>query len=174
MRNSTSGGTDMLRKIGVLLIAAAVFFAGRSYVQKQTDRLAQEDGFLFLLTFFRVRLADRVPLRRLYRDFSHKALDACGFTDLLRSQASCDALASALKNGRERLAIDDTFCACLSEFADEIGQVSSAEDGQNCCEKYSRLLEQQIELTRAGAKSRIDVSRKMGVFAALFCIVLFL
>lgn len=163
----------MLRKIGVLLISAAVFFAGRLYAQKQKEQAAQEDAFLSLLAFLRVRICDCVPLYRLYHDFSSNALDACGFTTHLRTQ-KLGGLSDALKSGKPLLRLDDTFLCYLSDFADEIGQVSSCEDGKSCCDKYSRLLEQHIGTTRPLLRSRVDVAQKMGAFAALFCIVLFL
>lgn len=162
-----------MRMVGIGIIALVLWLSGSLYAHTLRMQMEREDGFLLFLSYLRAHIQNSsVPLYRLYGGFSHPALERCGFLNRLRQEDRCAGLLSTLEREKERLHLDETVWQYLAGFASEVGNCPNAEAGAVCCDKYKALLSDRIRETREQNRSRAALSRKMGLLAAAFCIII--
>lgn len=153
---------------GVVLLAAAAGLAGKLLSDATEADMRREDALAALLSDIGTSSAlGGLPLSAVYERFSSDALDACGFTRRLRK----DGLAAALKNGKTPILHDSETLEILCRFADEIGSCPNRRCVGECCEKYRTLFCLAVEKNRGKKKTRVALSRKMGLLAAVFVLI---
>ena len=123
----------LLGSLAVLGIAAILAVRGASVFR---ERIAQLEGFVLLVRRIREQIACfRTPQEQILAGFDDPALGRAGFLEV----ATREGMAAALSAVRDRLYLDESELAALSEFASGLGGGYAEEELVRCDLCLSRL-----------------------------------
>ena len=164
----------MLRIIGALVLSAAACLYGFFISTEIKRKIAAEDGFLMLITYIKIMIsAGNMPLNKISSGFSNGELERNGFLNDLRN-GGCNAFYEIMtKKGTEYIA-DREIRELIVSFSGQIGACPLASDGVRLCEKYISLVENRISGIRENDKTRALLSKKLGIIAGAFILVMFI
>ncbi len=158
----------MLKMLGIVIILAASAGAGIIYSNALREEFRKTAGFVKLIRFIKVRIeCFNQPLTEIYRDFSEKSLEDCGFISEMRSSGYISALYK-LKN---ILALKDDVFVLLSDFGSELGK-SMSEDQIRLCERYIHMIDEKVKETEKEMPTKIKLAGALSAAAAAMWIIM--
>jgi len=160
----------MIRLAGILLVIGGTVGAGLLYAAALRAEVRRFEGFLKLARLIRSRIeCFRQPLASIYNDFEDKALEDCGFSQILRQKDFLLALAKT----KDTLGLRPALIDLLSEFGSELGK-SHAEDQLRHCDRCIGQMEEVLAALRAESTNRIRLSHALSLALAAMVTILLL
>lgn len=158
----------MIKYLGIILISSGVFIYGNlksselSYAKKLSFELLD-----FLRTLERELTFENYSKHEIFRQFSGKTLNECGFIDaLMFGTDSTDAVNAHLG------ALDKNEKEILIDFFKEFGKSISRKKEADRCRSFEATFEQAVKQAGNHRQNKALLYRKLGIICALMTAVI--
>ncbi len=153
---------------GSSLVLACSLAVAVSVVSEKRKRIRQTEAILELISHVRSKIDQFLtPLDGIFSDFRNEELEACGFSEILRSAGIEEAVVAhtaSLSADTEQV---------LTFFSASLGQ-SYKEDQLRLCDYCIEKIRAELERENESLKRNVTAYRFAPLIAALFIILCFL
>ena len=152
--------------IGASMLFLSCLLWGIERGRRERERLLAIEGLMAFVSYTEEQISTfRTPLNKIYKDFSNKYLDRCGFTSLLSEKGLDVALGSL-----QRVLSAEVMAEAYS-FAASLGGGYS-EGQQSLCRYTLSRLEGEKQRLSEGLSEKIKMYRLLPILFAACIIIL--
>ncbi len=143
----------MIRLIGVCAVIAGSYIAGALGASFYKKQLLQTEGLYRLVCKIKADIEGlNLPLSDIYASFSDRALDECGFTEILRSSGLTQASFCV------DLCVSSEVSSIIDELSARLGN-GSREEQVLLCQHYGGRLSELCSLLSAEQRQKSKLVR---------------
>ena len=160
----------MLKFAGIILVSGAVSLMGANKASAIKENISARRELLGLLIHIKRSIEHTsTPLNIIYGTFESKALERCGFSELLKSGRT-DAFKDALCSSR--LVLPEKTAVLYKEIAENIGRSCFKKKELDVLERYIPQISAVDDELEKEDLSKIKLYRKLGILFGILAAVI--